>query len=120
VLVEAQALGGERMREWPACGSIAMMAYRILYARPTEQHFAHLSRLQQKALLDAIDLQLRHEPIAQTKNRKRMRPNPLAAWELRVGKLRAYYDVLTIRRPRSSSSPWVSKTVTLFRLVVRW
>jgi len=63
-----------------------MMAYRILYARPTEQHFAHLSRLQQKALLDAIDLQLRHEPMVQTKNRKRMRPNPLATWELRIGR----------------------------------
>ena len=24
-----------------------------------------------------------------------MRPNPLATWELRVGNLRAYYDVLT-------------------------
>lgn len=71
------------------------MAYRILYARPTEQHFAHLSRLQQKALLDAIDLQLSHQPMVQTRNRKRMRPNPLATWELRVGKLRAYYDVLT-------------------------
>lgn len=71
------------------------MAYRILYARPTEQHFAHLSRPQQKALLDAIDLQLTYQPTVQTKNRKRMRPNPLATWELRVGKLRAYYEVLT-------------------------
>ncbi len=24
-----------------------------------------------------------------------MRPNPLATWELRVGNLRVYYDVLT-------------------------
>lgn len=24
-----------------------------------------------------------------------MRPNPLAAWELRIGKVRAYYDVVT-------------------------
>jgi hypothetical protein len=24
-----------------------------------------------------------------------MRPNPLATWELRIGKLRAYYDVFT-------------------------
>lgn len=24
-----------------------------------------------------------------------MRPNPLASWELRIGKLRVYYDVLT-------------------------
>lgn len=31
----------------------------------------------------------------QTKNRKRMRPNPLATWELRIGKLRVYYDILT-------------------------
>jgi mRNA-degrading endonuclease RelE of RelBE toxin-antitoxin system len=71
------------------------MAYRILYARPTEHHFRYLSLLQQKALLDAIDLQLAHQPMTQTKNRKRMRPNPLATWELRVGKLRAYYDVFT-------------------------
>jgi len=46
-------------------------------------------------LLDAIDLQLRHQPMVQTRNRKRMRPNPLATWELRVGNLRVYYDVLT-------------------------
>jgi mRNA-degrading endonuclease RelE of RelBE toxin-antitoxin system len=71
------------------------VAYRIRYAKPTELHFAHLSRIQQKAVLDAVDLQLTNQPTVQTKNRKRMRPNPLATWELRVGKLRAYYDVLT-------------------------
>ena len=37
--------------------------------------------------------------MVQTKNRKRMRPNPLATWELRIGKLRAYYDVLTNPEP---------------------
>jgi hypothetical protein len=29
----------------------------------------------------------------ETRNRKPMRPNPLAGWELRRGNLRAYYDV---------------------------
>jgi len=76
-------------------GSIRAVAHRIRYARPTEQHLAHLSPIQQKAVLDAVDRQLTNQPTVQTKNRKRMRPNPLATWELRVGKLRAYYDVLT-------------------------
>ena len=29
----------------------------------------------------------------ETKNRKPMRPNPVAPWELRIGPLRVYYDV---------------------------
>jgi mRNA-degrading endonuclease RelE of RelBE toxin-antitoxin system len=29
----------------------------------------------------------------ETRNRKRLRPNPLAPWELRVGDLRVFYDV---------------------------
>jgi len=31
--------------------------------------------------------------MVETKNRKPMRPNPLASWELRIGKLRVYYDI---------------------------
>jgi hypothetical protein len=30
-----------------------------------------------------------------TRNRKPVRPNELAAWELRLGALRVFYDVLT-------------------------
>jgi mRNA-degrading endonuclease RelE of RelBE toxin-antitoxin system len=70
-----------------------------VYARPTEQHFVHLSWAQQRALLDAVDQQLTYQPTVQTKNRKRMRPNPLATWELRVGTLRVYYDVLADPEP---------------------
>lgn len=33
------------------------------------------------------------EPTVETRNRKPMRPNPLAPWELRIGNLRVYYDV---------------------------
>jgi len=46
-------------------------------------------------VFDAIDRQLKDQPTVPTKNRKRMRSNPLATWELRIGNLRAYYDVLT-------------------------
>ena len=44
-------------------------------------------------VLDAVDRQLAHQPTLETKNRRLMRPNPLATWELRVGNLRVYYDV---------------------------
>lgn len=44
-------------------------------------------------MLDAVDEQLAYQPIVETKNRKPMRPNPLAPWELRIGNLRVYYDV---------------------------
>jgi len=32
-------------------------------------------------------------PTVETRNRKPMRPNPMAPWELRIGILRVYYDV---------------------------
>jgi len=34
-----------------------------------------------------------YQPTVETKNRKLMRSNYLAAWELRIGNLRVYYDV---------------------------
>jgi mRNA-degrading endonuclease RelE of RelBE toxin-antitoxin system len=34
-----------------------------------------------------------YQPTVETKNRKPMRPNPLAPWEFRIGDLRVYYDV---------------------------
>jgi mRNA-degrading endonuclease RelE of RelBE toxin-antitoxin system len=40
-----------------------------------------------------VDKQLIHQPNVETRNRKPMRPNPLAPWELRIGNLRVYYDV---------------------------
>lgn len=40
-----------------------------------------------------MDEQLTYQATVETKNRKRMRPNPLAPWELRIGDLRVYYDV---------------------------
>ena len=76
-----------------------MLAYRITYAKPTRNHLEILSRRQRRMLFDAVDEQLTHEPTVRTKRRKRMRPNPLATWELRVGSLRVYYDVFSVPAP---------------------
>ena len=52
-----------------------------------------LTTQQQAIVLDTVDEQLMYQPTVETKNRKPMRPNPLAPWELRIGDLRVYYDV---------------------------
>lgn len=48
---------------------------------------------QVRSVLDAVDEQLQHQPNVETRNRKPMRPNPVAPWELRIGQLRVYYEV---------------------------
>ncbi|MEP0956847.1 addiction module toxin RelE [Leptolyngbya sp. FACHB-1515] len=49
---------------------------------------------QQQIVLTAIEQQLLYEPMTETRNRKPMRSNPLASWELRIANLRVYYDVV--------------------------
>lgn len=50
-------------------------------------------KAEQNEILDGIDEQLRFEPTIQTRNRKRMRPNAVAEWELRIGEFRVLYNV---------------------------
>jgi mRNA-degrading endonuclease RelE of RelBE toxin-antitoxin system len=69
------------------------VAFRIQFTESAEEHFAELSARQQAIVLDAVKAQLRYEPLRKTRNRKPLRPNPLAAWELRVGVLRVFYEL---------------------------
>ena len=69
------------------------MAYRIEYSPDAERHLRILTARQQRMALDGVDAQLCHQPLVETRNRKPMRPNPLAPWELRIENLRVYYDV---------------------------
>ncbi len=69
------------------------MAYRIQYSPETDQHLRYLTARQRSMVFDGVDEQLRHQPAVETRNRKPMRPNPLAPWELRIAEIRVYYDV---------------------------
>jgi mRNA-degrading endonuclease RelE of RelBE toxin-antitoxin system len=46
-------------------------------------------------ILDAIKAQLPFEPLTETRNRKPLRLNPLADWELRIRQHRVFYEVDT-------------------------
>lgn len=69
------------------------MPYRIDYSPEAEGHLRALTARQQAIVLDTVDEQLAYQPSVETRNRKPMRPNPVAPWELRIGALRVYYDV---------------------------
>ncbi len=47
----------------------------------------------QRRIIEAVQAQLRHQPTWETRNRKRLRPNELAEWELRISAFRVFYDV---------------------------
>lgn len=70
-----------------------MDPYRIEYSPAAEDHLRRLTARERAIVVDAVDTQLAFEPRVETRNRKPMRPNPLAPWELRTGDLRIYYDV---------------------------
>jgi len=69
------------------------LAYRIEYSPAAEEHLRILTARQRSIVFDEVDERLPHQPAVETRNRKPMRPNPLAPWELRIGDLRVYYEI---------------------------
>jgi mRNA-degrading endonuclease RelE of RelBE toxin-antitoxin system len=69
------------------------VAYRIEYSPEVEDHFHALTIRQRSIVLDAVEKQLKHQPALEPRNRKPMRLNPVAPWEMRLGNLRVYYEV---------------------------
>ncbi|MFH1918958.1 MAG: type II toxin-antitoxin system RelE/ParE family toxin [Planctomycetota bacterium] len=47
----------------------------------------------QQQIITAIESQLPHQATQPSRNRKQLRPNQLAEWELRIGDFRVFYDV---------------------------
>lgn len=52
-----------------------------------------LRKFEQQQVLSGIEEQLVQQPGVETRNRKRLRPNEIAEWELRLGQLRVFYNV---------------------------
>src|SRR5262249_44455214 len=67
------------------------VAYRIEYSPDAEDHLQALTAVQRTSILSAIETQLAHQPTVETRNRKPIRPNQLAPWELRVRNFRVFY-----------------------------
>ena len=69
------------------------MAFSIEFSRPAEDQLKQLSKRDQRVIINAIAVQLVHQPDQTTLHRKLLEDNLLAPWELRVGNFRIFYDV---------------------------
>ncbi len=70
-----------------------MVTYHIDFTQAARGDLASFSVYEQKRIVDDVKRQLTHEPTIETHNRKELRDNPVARWELRIGKYRVFYEV---------------------------
>ena len=69
------------------------MPYRITITEDADRQFRALPARDRRILEAAIVSRLEQQPATPTRAIKRLRPNPLAEFELRAGDLRALYNV---------------------------
>jgi len=67
--------------------------YEIIYTVEAKEDLKSFRKFKQQFLADEIESRLRFEPTVPTRNRKKLRPNDLAEWELRLDRFRVFYDV---------------------------
>jgi mRNA-degrading endonuclease RelE of RelBE toxin-antitoxin system len=70
-----------------------MATYRIEVTEEAKTDLSYYTAFERKLIVSGIREQLSDQPLIETKNRKPLRDNPLASWELRVGKYRVFYKV---------------------------
>ena len=70
-----------------------MASFQIEVTEEAKIDLSYYTAFERKIIVSEIREQLTHQPHVETKNRKPLRDNPTASWELRVGKYRVFYDV---------------------------
>ena len=69
------------------------MAYEIRFASSARRHLRAFRVPERAMIVGGVETQLTQEPLVETRNRKRLRANPIAPWELRVRDMRVFYEV---------------------------
>lgn len=68
-------------------------AFAIFFSEQAEIDLEKFKRAEANIIIKGIESNLRYEPMTETTHRKRLRPNPLAPFQLSVEKFRIFYDV---------------------------
>jgi len=67
--------------------------YRVVFTPSADEDLKWFRKPEQRSIIEAAMEQLAYEPVTTTQNRKPLRPNPIAAWAIRIGEYRVFYDV---------------------------
>lgn len=69
--------------------------FRITFTPSALDDIEWFRKHEQKTIFDNTEEQLTYQPNVVTRNRKKLRPNQSAEWELRIDNYRVFYDVDT-------------------------
>lgn len=69
------------------------MEFEISFVPSADEDLDCCKAREQRIILDGIEEFLQSEADVASKRRKRLRPNPLAPWELRIGDYRVFYEI---------------------------
>jgi len=69
------------------------MRFSIVFTTDARDDLRLFRKGERTKIINAIEEHLSHDPAHETRNRKRLRPNQMAEWELRVDKFRVFYDI---------------------------
>ncbi len=67
--------------------------YEIEFTPESLDDIRRFKKFEQQKIFSEIKTHLSYQPTVETRNRKQLRPNDVAEWELRINKIRVFYDV---------------------------
>jgi mRNA-degrading endonuclease RelE of RelBE toxin-antitoxin system len=70
-----------------------MAAYHLALTEEAKADLSYYTAFERKIMAAAMRAQLSDLPAVETRNRKRLRDNPVARWELRSGHYRIFSEV---------------------------
>lgn len=69
------------------------MPFQVILTPSAEADLGYFKRFEQRLIADAFKRYLRDDADVESQHRKQLRDNPLAPWELRLGKYRVFYAI---------------------------
>ena len=69
------------------------MKYKIEITEDAKIDLSFFKAYERKIILTAVKQELSYEPLKETRNRKKLRDNPIAPWELRCENYRIFYEI---------------------------
>jgi mRNA-degrading endonuclease RelE of RelBE toxin-antitoxin system len=71
-----------------------MAKYKIELTEDAKLDLSFFNVHERQIIVEGLKIHLSYEPLTVTKNRNRLRDNPIAPWELRLGQYRVFYAVI--------------------------
>jgi mRNA interferase RelE/StbE len=75
---------------------VIRMPFRVTLTPSAEADLDYFKRYEQGIIVEAAQRYLRNDADAESQHRKQLRANPLAPWELRIGKYRVFYELVDL------------------------